>query len=148
MPCPKRDGMASFRSVSGNHRRWMCSRASVMAASNRMIGNLRATAQDGLRHGLAHVGREIVQLRGVIPGERGAVVAMIDVAHAARGRVHTLEHDRGLRLVVVVVFQVDLGARIFGQVLVREGVHGKGRLDRAEMNHSGCSMTHRESIPM
>ena len=45
IPCPVREGIPALLPGSGNHSRWMCSLASVMAASKRMIGNLRATSR-------------------------------------------------------------------------------------------------------
>ena len=39
--------------------------------------------QDGLNDLLAHRGIQVVELRGVVPGKAGAVVAVIDVAGLA-----------------------------------------------------------------
>ena len=57
--------------------------ASVIAASKRMIGNCRATCEDGLDDRLAHLRLQVVELRGVVPRHGGAVVAVVDVARLA-----------------------------------------------------------------
>ena len=45
MPCSERRGIAPPAPGSGNHKRWMCFLASVIAASKRMTGKLRATCR-------------------------------------------------------------------------------------------------------
>ncbi len=66
--------------------------------------------QDGLDDVLADVGLGVVELRGVVPGEGGAVVAVVDVAGLAGGVVAQAEGDGGVGLVVVVVVDLDLDA--------------------------------------
>ena len=67
--------------------------------------------QDGLDDLLAHRGVQVVELRGVVPGKAGAVVAVIDVARLAGAVVAAAEDDGGVGLLVVVVFDLDLDTR-------------------------------------
>ena len=43
-------------------------------------GKQARNVQDGLNHMLTHLGLGVVELRGIVPCERGAVVAVVDVA--------------------------------------------------------------------
>ena len=84
--------------------------------------------QDGLDDVLADVGLGVVELRGVVPGEGGAVVAVIDVARLVGGVVAEAEGDGGVGLVVVVVVDLDLDARVGGEIWAVEAVGGEGAL--------------------
>ena len=97
---------------------------------------------------LPDVGAQVVELRGVVPGEARAVVAVVDVARLAAPAVDALEHDRGVRRVPVVVLELDADALVGGQVGPVVGVRRERRVVGLEMNHSGCSITQRESMPM
>ena len=66
---------------------------SVEADDREAPGDLEDLADDRL----AHVGTEIVELRGVVPREARAVVAVIDVARLAGRAVDAPERDRGIR---------------------------------------------------
>ena len=66
--------------------------------------------QDGLNDVLADVGLGVVELGGIVPGEGGAVVAVVDVAGLAGGVVAQAEGDGGVGLVVVMVVDLDLDA--------------------------------------
>ena len=66
--------------------------------------------QDRLDDRLAHLGVQIVQLSGVVPGHAGAVVAVVDIARAAVPVLDALEHHRRIGAVVVVVLEVDADA--------------------------------------
>ena len=59
-----------------------------------MTGNMARHMQNGLDHCLAHLGAQIVELRGVVPGKAGAVIAVIDIARLARPAITRLKHHR------------------------------------------------------
>ena len=103
--------------------------------------------EDCLDDLLADGGVEVIELRGVVPGKAGAVVAVVDVAGFAAGFVAAAEDDGGVGLVAVVVLDFDLDAAIVGEIGAFEAVGGVRRSGR-EMNQSGCSMTQGESMPM
>ena len=44
----------------------------------------------------SYLGLQVVELGGVVPGEAGAVIAVVDVALDAAGPIDSLEHDRGV----------------------------------------------------
>ena len=91
-------------------------------------GKQARDVQDGLNHLLAHGSIQIVELRGVVPGKAGAVVAVIDVARFAGGLVATPEDHGGIGLLVVVVFDLDLDAAVVREIGSVEGVGGIGRI--------------------
>ena len=82
--------------------------------------------QDGLDHRFAYLGKEIVELSGVVPGHAGTVVAVIDVPHLPRIKVATLEHHGGIALTIVMILKVNAHTGDVGQVRAVEGVHGEG----------------------
>ena len=104
--------------------------------------------EDGPDDLLADGGVQEVELGGVVPREARAVVAVVDVALVARLAIEPLEHDRGVAVVPVVVLEDDPDPRVRRQVGARvactPGTGGSG----SDRNHSGCSMTQRESMPM
>ncbi len=75
--------------------------------------------EDRLDDRLAHLGIEVVELRGVVPRERRAVVAVVDEALLAAPAVLPLEHDGGVGAVEVVVLEVDADALVVRQVRAR-----------------------------
>ena len=77
---------------------------------------------------LADVGLQVVELRGVVPGEARAVVAVIDVARLAARAVDALEDDGGVGRVPVVVLELDDDALVGREVRAREGVGLEGRM--------------------
>ena len=99
-----------------------------MAASKRMTGKEARDVEDGLDDLFAYRGIEVVELRGVIPGEAGAVVAVIDVAGFAGGLVAAAEDDGRVGLGEVVVFDFDFNAAVGGNVGALKAVGGIGRL--------------------
>jgi len=74
----------------------VCRLARVMAASKRMTGKQPRHIKDGLDHLLANGGVQVVELRGVVPGKAGAVVAVIDVPGFVSPLVAALEDDGGI----------------------------------------------------
>jgi hypothetical protein len=72
---------------------------------------------------LADARVEEVELRGVVPREARAVVAVIDVAGAPGRPVDPLEDDRGVAVVPVVVLEDDADAVVVREVGAGEGVH-------------------------
>ena len=87
--------------------------------------------QDGLDHRFAHGRVQVVELRGVVPREAGAVVAVVHVPRMAIRALGALEHDRGVAAVVVVVLDLDRHVLVVRQVGPVEGVgreRGLGRL--------------------
>src|SRR5262245_17323686 len=57
--------------------------------------------------GLAYLGLEIVQLRGVVPREARAVIAVVDVARLAASTIDAFENDGGIGRVPIVVLDLD-----------------------------------------
>ena len=53
--------------------------------------------EDLLDDSLANVSAQVVQLRRVIPGEAGAIVAVVDVARLSSGSVDAFEDDSCVR---------------------------------------------------
>ena len=72
--------------------------------------------QDLLDDGLSGHGIEVVQLCGVVPGHRRAVVAVEDIAGLACPPVDAAEGDCRIAPVIVVVLDLDLDVRVGGQV--------------------------------
>ena len=111
-------------------------------------GGLARDVKDRPDDLFAHLGLQIIELRGVIPGKGCAVVSVINVAGVTCVLVGALEYDCRIGLVKVMVF--DLNGDGAGQRI--NWVPKTCRQDMAEflteMNHSGCSMTQRESMPM
>ena len=88
---------------------------------------LARDVQDGLDDRLAHLGLQVVELRGVVPRHRRAVVAVIDEARVAAPVVDALERHRRVGVVEVVILEVDADARVGRQVRAVERV---GRVRR------------------
>ena len=84
--------------------------------------------KDGLDDLLAHGGIQVVELRGVVPGKAGAVVAVVDVAGLAGGFVAAAKDDGGVGLLEVVVFDFDFDAAVAGEIGTVEAVGGIGRV--------------------
>ena len=78
--------------------------------------------QDGLDHLLAHRGIQVVELRGVVPGKAGAVVAVIDVAGFAALAVAAAEDHGGVGLLEVVILDLDLDAPVVREIGAVEAV--------------------------
>src|SRR6185369_3735977 len=76
----------------------------VEANDGKESGNVK----DGLRNGFADFGLQVVELRGIVPREAGAVVAVIDVSGVATPAIDTAKHDRCIGLVKVMIFNLDL----------------------------------------
>ncbi len=72
--------------------------------------------EDGLDDGLAHLGLDVVELRGVVPRHRCAVVAVVDEALLAAPAIASLERHRGVAVVEVVILDVDPDALVVRQV--------------------------------
>ena len=98
-----------------------------MAASKRMTGKQARDVKDGLDDLLADGGIQVVELRGVVPGKAGAVVAVVDVAGFAAGFVAAAKDDGGVGLLEVVVFDLDFDAAVVGEIGAVEAVGGIGR---------------------
>ena len=84
--------------------------------------------QNGLDHLLAHRRIQVVELRRVVPGKAGAVVAVIDVARFAAGLVAAAEDHRGVGLLEVVVLDLDLDAPVVREIGPVEAVGRIGRI--------------------
>ncbi len=78
--------------------------------------------QDGLHDLLAHIGLRIVELRGVVPGKGRTVVAMVDITCLARAVIADAKRDGCVGLVVVVIVDLDLGARVGTEVGTVEAI--------------------------
>ena len=84
--------------------------------------------QDGLDHLLADGWIQVVELRRVVPGKAGAVVAVINVASLAALQVAAAEDHRGVRLIIIMVLDLDLHARVTREIGAVETVDRVGRL--------------------
>jgi hypothetical protein len=84
--------------------------------------------ENGLNHLLAHRGIQVVELRGVVPRKAGAVVAVIDEARFSAGAVAAAKDHGRIGLLVVVVFDLDLHARIAGEIGAFKAVRRIGRI--------------------
>ena len=91
-------------------------------------GKQARDVEDGLDDLLADGRVEVVELRGVVPGKAGAVVAVVDVAGFAAGFVAAAKDDGGIGLLEVVVFDLDFDAAVVGEIGAVEAVGGIGRL--------------------
>ncbi len=83
--------------------------------------------QDGLNHRFARFGVQVVDLRGVVPRHRGAVVAVIDITFVAGVTVLALKDDSRVRRVVVMVFQKDTHPVVLRQVGAIKAIARVGR---------------------
>ena len=63
--------------------------------------------QDGLDDRLAHLGDQVVELGGVVPGDAGAVIAVIDVAGTTSAALDQAEDHGGVGLGPVAVLDLD-----------------------------------------
>ena len=63
-----------------------------------------------------------IQLRGVVPREARAVVAVVDEALTAGLSIEALEHDGGVAVVPVVILQDDPDPRVRREIRTRIGV--------------------------
>ena len=93
-------------------------------------GEAAGDVEDDLDDVLADALFGVVELGGVVPGEGGAVVAVVHEARGAVAVVADAEGDGGVGLVVVMVLDLDLDARIGGEVRPLELV-GRERTFRA-----------------
>ena len=84
--------------------------------------------QNRLDHLLADGWIQVVELRRVVPGKAGAVVAVVDVAGFAALQVAAAEDHRGVRLLIVVVLDLDLHARVTREVGAVKAVNRIGRI--------------------
>ena len=89
-------------------------------------GKLARHVENGPDHRLAHLGDQVVELSGVVPGGGGPVVAVVDVAHPPLFPVHVLEDDRRVALVPVAVLDEEADASVAGEVRAGELVIGIG----------------------
>ena len=78
--------------------------------------------ENGLDDVFADVGLGVVELSGVVPGEGSAIVAVVDVAGLVPGVVAQTEGDSRVGLVIVVVVDLDLDARVGGEIRAVEAV--------------------------
>ncbi len=88
--------------------------------------------EDDLNDVLADGCFGVVELGGVVPGEGGAVVAVVDVAGGSVAVVAEAEDYGGVGLVVVVVFDFDFDAAVGGEIGAFEAVDGEGALPAVE----------------
>jgi hypothetical protein len=95
-------------------------------------GEEAGDVEDGLDDVLADGGLGVVELGGVVPGEGGAVVAVVDVAGLAGGVVAEAEGYGGVGLIVIMVFDFDFDAGVAGEVGAVEAVGGEGRFPAVE----------------
>ena len=82
--------------------------------------------QDHLHDMLADARLRVVKLRGIVPGEGGAVIAVVHEARGAVAMVADAESDGGVGLVVVVVLNLDLDAGVSREIGAVEHVGREG----------------------
>ena len=91
-------------------------------------GKVLRDMQDDLDDGFAHLSLRIIELGGVIPRKRSAVVAVIDIACIASRAVIAFEDNRRIGMIVVMIFQNNLDAIIIRQAFAIKGICGIWRL--------------------
>ena len=91
-------------------------------------GELPRHVQDGLDDRFAQFRQQEVQLRRVVPGHAGAVVAVIDVAHVAGRIVHALKDYRSVAVLPVAVLDAYRDALVVAQVTAGIGIDRERRL--------------------
>ncbi len=96
----------------------------VEAQDRRAAGDVQHRLDDRLPNHRV----QVVELGGVVPRVRRAVIAVIDEALLAARAVPAAEHDCRVRVVPVVILEIDLDARIRRQVGPVEGVRRVRRL--------------------
>ena len=84
--------------------------------------------QNGLDHLLTHRRIQVVELRRVVPGKAGAVVAVIDVASLATLPVAPLEDHGSIRLVEIMVLNFYFDAPVVGEIGAVKAIGRIGRL--------------------
>ena len=98
------------RGVEANHRR---------PASDR---------ENRLNDRFANLGVEIVELGGVVPRHRGAVVAVVDETLVTGGAVDPFEDDRGVALLPIVILDEDADPFVIRYIGSVKRVGGVGRM--------------------
>jgi hypothetical protein len=72
--------------------------------------------KDGLDHLFANGRIQIVELRGIVPREAGAVVAVIDVARLVGPLVTALEDDGSVSLLKLMILNFDFDAAVMREI--------------------------------
>ena len=83
-------------------------------------------SQDRLDHGLARRGVQVVELRGVVPREARAVVAVVEVARVPGRAIDAPKDHRGVAAIPVVVLDAHRDAVVVRQFRALERVRGVG----------------------
>ncbi len=84
--------------------------------------------QDGLDHLLAYERLRVIDLRRIVPRKRRPIVAVIHVPRRAVRMMPQPKHHRRIRLIVVVVLDLDLHPRVRRQIRPIEAVRRKRAL--------------------
>ena len=88
-------------------------------ADNRKIAGY---VQDGLNDGFTYLRLGIIKLRGVVPREGCAIVAVVNVACIVGMTIIAFEDNRCILMIIVMIFKDDFYARIVVEVFRVEGV--------------------------
>ena len=120
-----REGMEPPTPGRGNHKSLDMALGEHHGGVEADDGEEPRDVQDGLDDVLADECLRVVELRGIVPRERSAIVAVIDVSRVAIGVAAQTEGDGGVGLVVVVVVDLDLDARVGRKVRPVEAVSGE-----------------------
>ena len=88
--------------------------------------------EDRPDHRLAHVGLEVVELGGVVPGHHRAVVAVVDEPGRPGAAIDPHEHHGRVAAVVVMILEEDPDARIGRQIRTVKRVRGEWRVVERE----------------
>ena len=84
--------------------------------------------QNGLDHLLPHICLRVVQLRRIVPGKGRSIVAVIHKARLAIVLLAQPEHHGSVRLVEIVILNLDLDARVTRKIRPFKTVRGKRAL--------------------
>src|SRR4030067_2329957 len=95
----------------------------VKANNRKLAGDV----EDGLDDRLPRLRQQEIQLRRVVPGHIGAVIAVVDIAHLTGCGVDSLEYDRRIAMLPVSVLNLQHDARIVGEVSSGELICRKRR---------------------
>ncbi len=91
-------------------------------------GKLPGDLKDGLDDLFAHRTTQIIELRGIVPGEAGAIVAVVDILLVAGPLVAAQKNNSGVGLLVIVVLNPDLDAVVPRQIGPIEAIDRVGRI--------------------
>jgi len=75
-------------------------------------GKITRDMQDYLNHGFADFGICVIKLSSVVPREGCAVIAVINVTQVTRLQIAALKNNRGIGLIVIMVFELNTHTQV------------------------------------